>query len=144
MQKIFLLIILSVLNISAALSQAPPYHATIYDSTKTAGYYFLVPSKTQGMGGIHAQLILDHFGDLVYYRPLGPVTATPGFKVQPNGMITYLQNAKFYVLDSTFTVKDSVVTKNGIYLDSHEFQILPNGNLVVFASNGTPTWASFC
>jgi len=131
MQKIFLLLLLSILNISAALAQWPPYHATIYDSTKTEGYYFLVPLKLAGNGGVHAQLILDRYGDVVYYRPLGAVTATPGFKVQPNGMITYLQNAKFYVLDSTFTIKDSVVTQNGIYLDSHEFQILPNGNYLM-------------
>jgi hypothetical protein len=133
MKTNLLIHILCVLQCTSAVSQVQPYQVTIYDSAATQGYYFLVPSRlTNPMQGIHAQLILDRFGDLVYYRPLGNITNTPDFKVQPNGMISYFLNTKFYILDSTFTVKDSVSCKNGYDTDSHEFQILPNGHFLMF------------
>src|SRR6187401_1782165 len=102
MKKILLLISLSILFASGTYSQVQPYTAAVYDSSKTDGYYFLCPSRLTNPGvGTHAQMILDRFGDLVYYRPLGIIVATPDFKVQPNGMITFLLNGKYYVLDST-------------------------------------------
>src|SRR5688500_8287009 len=114
------------------LSQVQPYTATVYDSTKSTGYHFLVPARiTNPNAGIHAQLILDRHGDLGYYNQPRTIINTPDFKVQPNGMITYFMNSKFYILDSTFTVRDSVVCKNGVSTDSHEFQILPNGNYLL-------------
>ena len=76
-------------------------------------------------------MILDRFGDLVYYKPIGAINHTPDFKVQPNGMITYFLNDKYYILDSTFTIKDSVFCKNGVMTDDHELQILPNGNYLM-------------
>ena len=110
-------------------AQIPPYHSIIYDSTGTTGFYFLVPSRiTTPNAGFHSQLVLDRFGDVVYFKSLGSLTNTPDFKVQPNGMITYFRNNLFYILDSTFTIVDSVGTKNGITTDSHDFQILPNGH----------------
>jgi len=131
MKKNLLIAILCLLQYSSAVSQVQPYQVTIYDSSATVGYYFLVPSRvTNPMQGIHAQMILDQFGDLVYYRSLGVAANSPGFTVQPNGMITYCLNSKFYILDSTFTVKDTVVCKN-VTTDNHEFQILPNGNYLM-------------
>lgn len=97
-----------------------------------------MPSRlTSPNQGIHAQMVLDRFGDLVYYRPLGTVNNTPDFKVQENGMITYYLNTKFYVLDSTFTLIDSVFCKNGITTDTHEFLILPNGNYLMLGYENT-------
>ncbi|MCX6275174.1 MAG: aryl-sulfate sulfotransferase [Bacteroidetes bacterium] len=112
-------------------AQIPPHQSIIYDSTGTTGYYFLVPSRlTTPNAGFHSQLVLDRFGDVVYFKSLGSLTNTPDFKVQPNGMITYFRNNMFYILDSTFTIVDSVGTKNGITTDSHDFQILPNGHFL--------------
>jgi hypothetical protein len=133
MKKKLLIPILCLLQYTSAVSQVQPYRVTIYDSTATLGYYFLVPARISNPAlGIHSQMILDRFGDLVYYRPLGVVPNTPDFKMQPNGMITYFLNTKFYIVDSTFTVIDSVACKNGLTTDIHEFQILPNGNFLLF------------
>ena len=106
--------------------------ATIYDSTQTSGYYFLVPTYLSSPNmGFHSQLVLDRYGDVVYFKSLGTLNNTPDFKVQPNGQITYFKNLQFYILDSTFTIVDSVSCKNGITTDSHDFQILPNGHFLL-------------
>ena len=113
-------------------AQIPPYIATIYDSTKTEGYYFLVPSRlTTPNAGFHSQLVLDRFGDVVYFKSLGTVTNSPDFKVHPNGMISYYKGTQFYILDSTFTIVDSISCKNGVTTDSHDLQILPNGHFLL-------------
>ncbi len=131
--KRFILLILSLfVFVFKASSQIPPYQAVIYDSAGTAGYYFLVPTRlTNPNAGFHSQLVLDRFGDVVYFKSLGPLTNTPDFKVQPNGMITYFKTGMYYILDSTFTIVDSVGTKNGVTTDSHDFQILPNGHYLI-------------
>jgi len=132
MKKILLQLILIFAAFGNGYCQIPPYHAAIYDSSKTTGYYFLVPSRfTNSTLGFHSQLILDRYGDVVYYRSLGTVTNSPDFKVQPNGLITYYKGQKFYVLDSTFTIIDSVSCQNGVTTDSHDLQILPNGHFLL-------------
>jgi hypothetical protein len=132
MRKILLISLLLLMQWATAVSQVQPYHVTVYDSSKTAGYYFLVPTRVTNAGqGFHAQMILDRFGELVYYRPLLYSNGSPDFKVQKNGMISYFLNLKYYILDSTFTVVDSVACKNGISTDEHEMQILPNGNFLI-------------
>lgn len=116
-------------------AQIPPYVATIYDSSRTEGYYFLVPVRvTTPNAGFHSQLILDRYGDVVYYKSLGTLTNTADFKVQPNGQISYFRNMQFYILDSTFTIVDSVSCKNNITTDSHDFLILPNGHFLMLGN----------
>jgi hypothetical protein len=128
----FLLTLLLFCTSGISKAQIPPYHATIFDSSATTGYYFLVPTRiTSPNLGFHSQLVLDKYGDVVYYKSLGTLNNTPDFKVQPNGMISYFANMKFYMLDSTFTIIDSVFCQNGITTDSHDFQILPNGHFLL-------------
>ena len=132
MKKLFVCVPLLFVIAFSSVAQIPPYHVTIFDSSATKGYYFLVPGRmTNPTAGIHSQLVLDRFGDVVYYKSLGAVTNSPDFKVQPNGMITYYKGLKFYILDSTFTIIDSVSCKNSITTDIHEFHILPNGHFLL-------------
>ncbi|CAN5595429.1 hypothetical protein BH11BAC1_BH11BAC1_05170 [soil metagenome] len=132
MTKIKLTAVLVFVIITASFSQIPPYHTTIFDSTGTTGYYFLVPTRlTTPNAGFHSQLVLDRFGNVVYYKSLGTLTNSPDFKVQPDGRISYYRNQQFYLLDSTFTIVDSVSCKNGITTDSHDFQVLQNGNFLL-------------
>src|SRR5688500_10123058 len=130
------------------LSQVQPYTATVYDSTKSTGYYFLVPARiTNPNAGIHAQMILDRYGDLVYYNPLGNIINTTDFKVQPNGMITYCMNSKFNIRRSACTVSDAVACKDGASADSHKLQCDANGNYLSLASKkgmiGLPAYLWF-
>ncbi len=132
MKKSIVFILYFIFLFEGVRSQIPAFNAAIYDSSKTAGYYFLVPNRINSPNlGFHAQLVLDKYGDVVYYKPLGATVNTPDFKVQPNGMITYFMNQQFYLLDSTFIIVDSVKCKNGIITDSHDLQILNNGHYLL-------------
>lgn len=109
----------------------PTYSITALDPQST-GYYFLVPIKV-GAGGpsvINTQMILDHAGNMVYYKKF-PGVNTGDFKMHANGLMSYSKQQKFYLMDSTFAVIDSVAPKNGILPDGHDLQILPNGHFVI-------------
>ena len=109
-----------------------PFTATVYDSAATSGYYFFAPKlKHQPpTGNKDANMILDKYGDVVYYRSFPPGVRATDFKIQPNGLMTYSDIKQFYIMDSTFTLIDSVRPKNGLHFDGHDFQILPNGHFL--------------
>jgi hypothetical protein len=85
----------------------------------------------------HAQLILDKFGRIIFYRIIAKdmnLTPTIDFKLQPNGWISYYNTnrAKHYIMDSTFTVIDSIQCANGFQTDQHDLQILPGNHYLIF------------
>jgi hypothetical protein len=115
-----------LLYCSVLQAQVPPYTITA-QSSESKGYYFLMPARiTPGPVIPHDQIILDSLGELVYYRTF-VISNTPGFTVQPNGMISFFQGNQFTLLDSTFTTVDTARC-SGYVTDSHDLQILPNGN----------------
>jgi len=143
MNKLFtatgLFILLSI-NINYA-QLYPSFQVTAYDSTQSSGYYFTCPYTFGNFPafppGTQHQLILDSKGDVVYYR--NPVGYFGGdFKLQPNGMISFAGPGKFYLMDSTFTIVDSVTTVNGVPLDFHDLQILSNGHYLLMGLEGIP------
>ena len=119
--------------------QLPPLTVEIYQPSKTEGYYFCVPySLVPPYEYVHALTILDRSGNVVYYKYFnnGGVTSTPvDFKIQPNGQMSFYstENEKYYMMDSTFTIVDSLEAVNGSTADPHELQILENGNYLLLA-----------
>ncbi len=113
-----------------------PFTATVYDSTATSGYYFIAPKlKSQPVtGNKDANMILDKFGEVIYYRSFPAGVRATDFKLQANGLMTYSDIKQFYIMDSTFTVIDSVRPKNDLKFDGHEFQLLPNGHCMFIAN----------
>ncbi|HRH64784.1 MAG TPA: aryl-sulfate sulfotransferase [Bacteroidia bacterium] len=110
----------------------PDFTVSQWDTT-SSGYYFLVPIRT-GTGGPSqnpTHLILDSRGDVVYYKEFVSGNNTGDFKFQDNGLISYSYQNKFFLMDSTFTVIDSVRCKNGIVQDGHDMQVLPNGHFLL-------------
>jgi hypothetical protein len=114
-------------------SQLPPtYSITAYD-TASKGFYFLTPIKLgTASPGTPAHLILDSKGRVVYYKKFN--SNTGDFKLHANGLMSYHNNSKFYLMDSTFTVIDSVRIKNGLLFDAHELLILPNGHYTLLGN----------
>ncbi len=112
----------------------PRYHVVLSDSQASVGYYFLHAVKV-GAPSTPSHIILDAQGRLVYFKPF--TRASSDFKLHPNGMMSYLgttgvpSNLKFFLMDSTFVVVDSVQCRNGIFTDAHDLQILPNGHYLV-------------
>lgn len=132
MRRIYLLCIFLLFasgNLSRLHAQSyPPFTVNIC-TPASSGYYFTDPFSVITPNYPHTQMILDAKGKVLYYHSL------PGssihFSLQPNGLISYNQGNQFYFIDSTFNIVDSVTTQNGIYQDSHEIQVLPNGHYLL-------------
>ena len=81
-------------------------------------------------------MLLDNSGFPVFFRKMrGP---TMDFKVQPNGLLSFIQphlpnwNWVAYTMDNSYTVVDSFMSV-GYWTDLHDFQIIPNGNALLLA-----------
>jgi hypothetical protein len=109
----------------------PVYNVHVYDSTLT-GYFFLSSFNFRNSQPvpITSQLILDGKGDVVFYKTFPANSFTVDFKIQPNGKISYYDDTKFYILDSTFSLIDSVSCP-GYETDPHDLQILNTGNFLL-------------
>ena len=128
-----LTLLLMVLRMNSQAQAFPELQVTAYD-TASSGYYFFCPYYLIGYPtfppGTQRQMILDDKGQLVYYKDVNGMFAGD-FKLHWNGLMSYSANHQFYLMDSTFTVVDSVYIQNGVMDDLHELQILPNGNFVI-------------
>src|SRR4051812_41127884 len=87
----------------------PVLKATINNSSLN-GYYFL----SSYYSGATLFMILDHSGYVVYCKRMSEAPSSYNFSLQPNGLISYSNQAKYFFMDSTFRIVDSVECK-GIY-----------------------------
>jgi len=123
--------------IIAAAQELPPYIVTHTD-TSSIGYYFLCPIQVRPNPEIRPMLlILDARGDPVYHRPFH-ASGAGDFKLHDNGLMSFYHQGQIHVMDSTFTVVDSVTTVNGIRLDTHDFLMLSNGHMVLLGFEDVP------
>jgi hypothetical protein len=78
-------------------------------------------------------LILNTEGQLVYYRSVADALDAWDFKKQPNGLLSYYdqKNSTFHLMDSHYQPVDSYQAGDGYAADLHDFQILPNGNVLL-------------
>ena len=95
LQYFFLCLAAFGIPFSGHMQNFPPLSVLIEDSAAAQGYYFLVPyTNAPPYSYDHGQLILDHFGRIIFYRVfqrgLNP-TPTIDFKLQPNGWMSYFQ-----------------------------------------------------
>jgi hypothetical protein len=113
-----------------------------YDSTKVGdGFTFLaVAAEYEGVG--YYLMMLNNDGTPHFMKELKHDYAYD-FKMQQNGLLTYAHffehhsytgggNVVHKIMDSSFTVIDSVQAGNGYVAEAHDFQILPNGNYLLF------------
>ncbi len=75
-------------------------------------------------------MILDNNGEPVYYKKMSALNTD--FKVQPNGHLTYYDDAvtAFYELDTNYSAINMYTAGNGYIIDPHEFKILSNGHVI--------------
>jgi len=109
----------------------PVIDVTVSEAT-APGYLFLA-NLNWNETSVSALLILRNDGTQVFARDL--VNNGYDFKPQPNGMLTYYDDGpdQFYEMDQTYTVIDSFQAGNGYGTDPHEFRMLPNGHVLLFA-----------
>jgi len=139
---------------------AMPLQKTMVDSlptdfpdfsiTKTGetaeGSLFL--SATHFVTGNGYNLIINDDESIQYWNKIN--TGAPvDFKVLPNGMLSYGVISEFYqfggggdtdffIMDSTYSVVDTYQMGNGYTADFHEFQMLPNGHVMMVAYDLQP------
>jgi hypothetical protein len=129
----YILIIYIIFFHSAKAQLIPSYSITVCDTNSSSGYYFLtaIQADPNPFNISPTHLILDKNGEVVYFKVFTSGINTGSFRLQPNGLMSYTYSDKFYLMDSTFTLVDSVSCKNGIGFDGHEFQILPDGHFLM-------------
>ncbi|MEI8134672.1 MAG: aryl-sulfate sulfotransferase [bacterium] len=57
------------------------------------------------------------------------------FKPHPNGTYSYFDvlKAKYFIMDTSFTIIDSVEATNGFITDGHDFVVTPENNYIIIA-----------
>jgi len=122
-------------------AQPPQLNVTAY-TPESRGYYFLCPYRISAFPnfppGNQNQMILDDKGNVIYYKPFSGHFAGD-FKLHSNGMMSYAGNGKYFIMDSTFTVVDSVAIQGaGLLNDLHDLQILSNGHYLLMGIENLP------
>jgi len=141
--SIFLLIACGASAKGAELpANFPAITTHIYDSNAIGeGYIYLaVAAEVEGVG--YYLMILENDGTPVWYKDL-PDDYAYDFKMQPNGLLTYAQlfhhhtysgggDAVHMVMDKEYNEIESIQMRNGYIAESHDFQLLPNGHVLLF------------
>lgn len=132
------LFIVFYLPVFSQTQNFPPLNFVIDDSAATQGYYFMSPyTTTPPFGYDRPHLILDQYGRIVFYRIFAGGSGfnpTLDFELQPDGRMSYFDagKLKFFLMDSTFTVVDSIACVNGFETDEHDFQIISGNHYLLF------------
>ncbi len=87
--------------------------------------------------------IIDSYGTPVYYDK-GEFNRN-NFGLLPNGLLCFAINTlenntheKYFIIDSTYNIIDSVNVGNGYILDSHDMLLLDNGHYLVISYDPQP------
>jgi hypothetical protein len=139
MSRIFFVLIFNCLLFLVTEAQTLPAYTISACDPGSKEYYFCSLMKADASSSSFNQchIIFNRKGEILYYRQFRPGQFTGDFKLQPNGLISFFFNDKFYLMDSTFSIVDSVYCKNGALTDNHEFQLLPNGHYILLGSETT-------
>lgn len=120
---------------SLVLPENYPEYEIPVSNGPAEGYLFLAsrPIKIKYPAYL---LILDNYGTPVFYRYM-PGKAS-SLTLQKNGLLSYQntpgEDLKFYIMDSSFVVIDSVGMADHP-VDGHDFVVLENGNYLLFGKD---------
>ncbi len=151
MRWMLVVVILSLWVVSGAHGQGPdpnlpanfPAITThVYDPNAIGdGYIYLaVASEVEGVG--FYLMILENDGTPVWYKELRD-DYSYDFKLQPNGLPSYAQflhhhsytgggDVVHMVMDEEFNEVESIQMGNGYIAEAHDFQLQPNGHVLLF------------
>ncbi len=100
-------------------------------SRPDSGYLFM----SNMWNGNPYLLIFDNAANPIFYRKV--LGNAYDFKVHPDGRLSYYIQSninRYYILDSTYTLVDSIVSVHGYTPNEHELRILPNGHMLLIGS----------
>ncbi len=141
--SLLLLSSLELLLISNGLSgqEAGQYRYDDMINVKADDLYtfpqFVVESSEQTTAGYYLfeiltyLAIIDHFGNPLFYKKIPE--GAKNFESQPDGSYSYYANSSsgFLVMNENFQITDTFTKVNDGGINSHEFNILENGNYIV-------------
>ena len=109
----------------------PPVTVSVNLPEAGDGYIFIAPYERRIGGTPYSPylLIVDGTGELVYHKKL-PAEAVD-FKKQVGEVLSYARASRHSIMDSTYNVVDAITAANGYHSDFHDFQILPNGHVLL-------------
>jgi hypothetical protein len=103
----------------------------VYDA-----YTFFTPSVRMAPQYSDYLTIWDNYGIPIYYQKRDYTVFD--FKVIDDGILAYAKGAnqsaalkRYYLMDSKYTIIDSVLAGNGYYIDNHDMQLLDNGHYLI-------------
>ncbi len=140
MKRLVLSLAAIIVFFSTLFSQptVPKFTVSICD-TSVRGFFLFTPIQI-GKGGPlsgFSDVILDAKGKFVYVKNYEEGFIAGNLERQKNGKYSYLFDNKYYVMDSLFRALDTVFCQNGIFTDTHDFLILPNGNYALLGYEST-------
>ncbi len=121
---------------------------SVYDAGALApGSVFLASCPSNGPSGPSFLQVMNDDGTVGTFRQASPGGPGNGycaadFKLLPNGLLSYSQLTGWFdyteggpvinqLLDTNFNVMEAVAMGNGFQSESHDFQLLPNGHLLM-------------
>jgi hypothetical protein len=118
----------------------PVITTEVYGETDEGNVFLTVSTDVEGVG--YYVFMMDNEGNIQNYKELQE-DYSYDFKMQPNGLLSYAQfiehhsytgggNCVHMILDQEMNVIDSIQMKNGYVAEAHDFQILPNGHILMF------------
>lgn len=125
-----LLLTVALLLAALAHAQVPPYVADDFP-TEEQGWYFTLPFRAAPNPIAARMMILDGAGHIAYHRP---APAATDFRVWPNGLMSYAAGNQHRLMDSTFTIVDSVRCAGGVITDRHDLRMLDNGHYLLLGT----------
>jgi hypothetical protein len=111
----------------------PPITVTVSLPGTGDGHIFLAPYNRRRQGSPYSPylVIVDEMGELVYHKKVP--AAAEDFKKQPTGMLSYTIGGSYthQIMDESYGIVDSVTAAGGFLADFHDFQIVPDGHMLV-------------
>ncbi|MBI5324538.1 MAG: aryl-sulfate sulfotransferase [Ignavibacteriae bacterium] len=89
------------------------------------GYLFLTPTPP---GTFY---LVDNPGYPIYVKNLGGMNNFINLNVEPIGLISYFSAIKYFIMNDSEEILDSIRCKNNYDTDFHDFTLFPNGHAVL-------------
>jgi len=114
-----------------------PAPVSVYLTSGVAsGYTFFTPAVRMAPQYSDYLIIWDNHGVPIYYEKKDFTVFD--FKVIDDGILAYAKGAnqnasekRYYLMNSQYTIIDSVLAGNGYYIDNHDMQLLDNGHYLI-------------
>ena len=102
-------------------------------NSPTPGYIFLAPFSLSGTDSPNYLIITDNYGIPIFYKKMIK-ERTLNFEKQESGGLTFFNQGKYYVMDSSYNVIDSLYV-DGYETNVHECLLLPNGHSLLLGDD---------